>query len=399
MSGQEKTSNTIDYVFFAASIIAIGFSAIGALGMIIVAGMAVFLGDPLEAIAPLAASASLLVMGLCSLPLLYLSLRNIFIHELPAPYRPSQAWTLTALLLPVGLVLGFLAFEQAFLPWILGPTAHVLAALGPVSAAVVMVLRRGPILSGRRRWGQFNTGLWVSPFLAFMIEMILLLPVIILLLTGQFGELNILPIVDSLSTGEAISDPALESAFVDFLSQPIVIGLVLLYLVILVPMVEEVIKTIAIWPFLKRGLTKTEAFLGGALAGAGYALFEAFFLAQPGENWGLTMIARAGATLIHMFTTGLTAIGLAKAAREHSFKKAIPYYLIAVAIHAIWNLCALAIGAGVIVSEFAISGASMSRIMIGVAVGTLILLSFIAYAGLQRFSTPKIETTFEVSDA
>ena len=111
------------------------------------------------------------------------------------------------------------------------------------------------------------------------------------------------------------------------------------------------------------------------------------------------MIARAGATLIHMFTTGLTAIGLAKAAREHSFKKAIPYYLIAVAIHAIWNLCALALGAGVIVSEFAISGASMSRIMIGAAVGTLILLSFIAYAGLRRFSTPKIETTFEVRDA
>lgn len=399
MSEQGTTSNTIDYVIFAASIIAIGFSAIGALGMIIVAGMAVFLGDPLEAIAPLAASASLLVMGLCSLPLLYLSLRNIFNKELPAPYRPSQAWTLTALLLPIGLVLGFLAFEKAFLPWILGPTAHVLAALGPVAATVIMVLRRGPILSGRRRWGQFNTGLWVSPFLAFMIEMILLLPVIILLLTGQLGDINLLPIVDSLSTGEAFSDPALESAFVDFLSQPIVIGLVLLYLVILVPMVEEVIKTIAIWPLLKRGLTKTEAFLGGALAGAGYALFEAFFLAQPGENWGLTMIARAGATLIHMFTTGLTAIGLAKAAREHSFKKAIPYYLIAVAIHAIWNLCALALGAGVIVSEFAISGDATSRIMIGAAIGTLILLSIIAYAGLQRFSTPQTETTSGVGDA
>lgn len=399
MSEQDTISNTIDYVLFVASIIAIGFSAIGALGMIIVAGMAVFLGDPLEAIAPLAASASLLVMGLCSLPLLYLSLRNIFNQKPPTPYRPPQAWTLTALLLPVGLVLGFLAFEEAVLPWILGPTAHVLAALGPVAATVVMVLRRGPQLSSRRRWGQFNTGLWVSPFLAFMIEMILLLPVIVLLLTGQFGELNILPIVDSLSAGEAFSDPTLESAFVDFLSQPIVIGLVLLYLVILVPMVEEVIKTIAIWPFLKRGLTKTEAFLGGALAGAGYALFEAFFLAQPGENWGITMIARAGATLIHMFTTGLTAIGLAKAAREHTFKKAIPYYLIAVAIHAIWNLCALALGAGVIVSEFDLSGALTSQIMIGAAVGTLIILSIIAYAGLQRFSTPPIETILEAGDA
>ncbi len=399
MSDQQKASNTLDYALFVASIIAIGFSAMATLGMMTMAGIAVFWGDPLEAIAPLAAGASLIVMGLASLPLLYLSLRSILAQESPAPRQPSEAWSLTGLLLPAGLLLGFLAFEQEFLPWILGPIAHVFAAVGPVIAAVVMVLRRGPQLSARRRWGQFNTGLWVSPFLAFMIEMILLLPVIILLLMGQFGEINIQPIIDSLSTGEVLSDPAVESAFLDFLSQPIVIGLALLYLVVLVPLVEEVIKTIAIWPLLKRGLTNTEAFLGGALAGAGYALFEAFFLAQPGENWGLTMIARAGATLIHMFTTGLTSIGLAKAAREHSIKKAIPYYLIAVAIHAIWNLCALALGAGVIVNEIAQSGPSTSRVMIGAAVGTLILLAIIAFAGLQRFSTPRTEPDLEAGDA
>ena len=388
MNQTSRSLSPVDVGLFVASIIALGVSLLGATGMLVLAIMAIALGDPAEAIAPLAAGASLIVMGLCSLPLLYSSLRGIFgYHPTPA-WRPSSAWSLILLLFPLGILLGLLAFENQILPWLFGPLAHTLAAVGPVGAAVVMVIQRGPLSSPRRNWGQFNTGLWISPILAFTLEIILILPVVILILTDQFGTIDLSPIVNSLQTSDSLTSSEMELLVFEFLSQPIVIGSALLYMVILVPVVEEVMKTVAVWPFLGRGLTNAEAFMGGAIAGAGYALFEAFFLAQPGQDWGITMIASAGATLIHMFTAGLTSIGLARAARERTFLRVVPYYALAVGIHGLWNFCALAIGAGVLIGDIATIDASSSDVLITTAVVILITLCVISYLGLRRFPLP-----------
>ena len=86
------------------------------------------------------------------------------------------------------------------------------------------------------------------------------------------------------------------------------------------------------------------AFLGGALGGAGYALFESLFLPQPGEDWAITMVARAGTPLIHAFNTGLVCWGLAEGVRRKRWLFLAGTYILAVGLHGMWNLAAIGIG-------------------------------------------------------
>src|SRR4030065_667202 len=112
------------------------------------------------------------------------------------------------------------------------------------------------------------------------------------------------------------------------------------------PIVEETLKAIAVGPFLRRGLTPAEAFLSGTLAGAGYAMFEALFLTQPGQGWVETMLARVGATFVHVFTAGLSSWGLVEGFRYRRWSKCVLAALAAFAIHGAWNASAVGIGFG-----------------------------------------------------
>ena len=93
------------------------------------------------------------------------------------------------------------------------------------------------------------------------------------------------------------------------------------------------------------------AFLGGALGGAGYAFFESLFLPQPGEEWAITMVARAGTPLIHAFNTGLVCWGLAEGVRRRRWLLAAGAYVLAVGLHGMWNLAAIGIGLASIGAE------------------------------------------------
>jgi RsiW-degrading membrane proteinase PrsW (M82 family) len=134
----------------------------------------------------------------------------------------------------------------------------------------------------------------------------------------------------------------------DVLSQPVIISLFLFYLGILVPVIEEIIKAIGLLPLLHRSISEAEGFLGGLLAGAGYGLFEAFYLGQPGPGWTALMVARAGATMMHMFTAGLTGLGFARAKREGHIKPFLQNLMIAIGLHALWNFAAVLMGIGML---------------------------------------------------
>jgi hypothetical protein len=158
------------------------------------------------------------------------------------------------------------------------------------------------------------------------------------------------------------------------------------YVVILVPLIEEAVKTMAVWPFLRRGLTPASAFIGGAIGGAAYGLFEALFLTQPGPAWATTMIARIGATVMHSFTAGLSSWGLAQAMGTRQWKRFGRAYLGAVLMHASWNGIALGISFGSIAYEFEYISITPSMITIINLSGVILLtlLSALALIGLIR---------------
>ncbi len=191
---------------------------------------------------------------------------------------------------------------------------------------------------------------------------------------------------ETIIASDPLSTTLPEEVVLQLIKKPHVVVLTGGYIVVLVPIIEEAIKTLGIWPLLRRGLTPAAAFLGGALGGAGYALFEALFLSQPDTSWASTMVARIGATLMHTFTAGVASAGLAQAIGERKWRHFARAFLIAVGMHAMWNAAALGIGLGALVDEaenLILSTTLIRLIYIG-GVGMLLALSTQSLMGLIR---------------
>jgi hypothetical protein len=274
----------------------------------------------------------------------YLSGRSLFLVEPPRRMRPSSLWLVPLGAYPMFLALGAVGTRVGWFAPVLSTIALLGTSILPVAAIVWLIRRRGPPSTGLRAWGHFTIGLTWMPGAALAAEVVALLPVLVGLgiwLTATPDGASLLQMMRDLSP----SDPqAAEALLLSILESPAALVAVYGYVGLAVPVIEEVAKTMAVWPYLRRRITSAEAFLGGALGGAGYALFEALFLTQPGEDWAVTTIARAGASLLHIFTAGLTSWGLVSAIQQRRWRVLALAYLASTGLHAAWNASALTVG-------------------------------------------------------
>jgi hypothetical protein len=315
----------------------------------------------------------------------YWGLQSVLGRPEPVPGRFRRAWLVAAVLLPLGLVVGTLAFRQGGLglTLTLGSLGHLLTSLSVCALLATLALRRGPPVSGRRAAAAFTMGLTAIPLVAIVLEVAVLLPVSLLaglwLIASQEGtEL----LQSFISAG---GDPAaIDASFLaEWMQRPAVIAGVFAFTAGIVPCIEEIVKTAGVWRFLRRGLPSAQAFLLGALAGAGYGLFEALFLSQPGPEWTSTAVGRIGASFMHAATAGLTSWGLMEWARERRWGRALGTYAAAVLAHATWNAAALttgfdelirSAGAGETTGLSTVSvGANL--VLIGLSLGAFVLLA------------------------
>ena len=329
---------------------------------------------------------SITFIGMCALPTCIMSARAL-VGQSPLPPRPvSSFWLVSIVLLPLTLTLGHLAFTRDLFSALIGPPAHILTALVPALIAVLLIRRHGPSYSPRRVWGQFLVGLWAIPFTSLVFEILFLIPAMIAiaatLLSTEVGR----QLLGILTNPDHWLEPHVYETLSQVFSQPGVLLIILSYVVIIVPLIEEAAKTMAVWPLLRRGLSPASAFIGGAIGGAAYGLFEALFLTQPGPAWTTTMIARIGATIMHSFTAGLSSWGLAQVVGNRKWKRFGRAYLGAVLMHALWNGIALLISFSSIAVEF--QTVNLTPWMLSVinfsGVILLTLLSSLALIGLIR---------------
>jgi len=324
-----------DYVLIVSGSLGLGLclAIAGALGL-----LSLFAKQP---IALGVEAASIFALGALGAPAIYWGFKGSADR---AVRRPGQAWILAMLLYPLSLVLGILAFEVGTLPRVLGPIAHIIAAGAPVLFVASISLARGPLTSARRRWAHVLAGSWVTPPLSLFLELLMLVPFGLLLILGLALSPDSQSLLQELAAIDLSSESELINLTERLLTQPIVILLGVGLLSGAVPLIEELLKTIAIWPLLGKPMSARYAFLGGALGGAGYALFESLFLPRPGEEWAITMVARAGTPLIHAFNTGLVCWGLAEGVRRRRWLFSAGAYVLAVGLHGMWNLAAIGIG-------------------------------------------------------
>ncbi len=317
----------------------------GALGMLAMTLVALFEGDAESASIGAWAAGSLLAMAVVGLPAAALGLRGLLGSAPARPLRPIASWILAAfgLLFPLALMAGAGILNQPDLALIAIPV-HLATAVLPVAFVVLLVQILGPGLTLRRLWSQFLAGLWGMPLVAILLELMALIPVSVVAIAGLASSVDLAGLLQPMLETVPDTSTLNEDTAIALLLNPWVLVSLFGFVAGLVPLIEEAVKTLAVLPIARR-LSPSEAFVGGALGGAGYALFEALFLTQPDPSWLTTMIGRAGATAMHAFTAAVTCWGISQVVHHRRWGCLALAYLSSVTMHGMWN--ASVIGTGI----------------------------------------------------
>lgn len=276
------------------------------------------------------------------------------------PFKfPFAGWQIPAV---IGIVVfsatlgGITAFtEIIWLNWIVLPLLTILVIVPPLWMLIGIGthgLELGP------RWRVFSIiglSMSISPLIMIILEMIVLLAIIfagIVIIAIQNPDLfqEMLHLGQQLQTG---ADPErILTLAAPYIATPAVIAVLLGYIAVLVPMIEELLKPLAVWIFAKNMESPAQGFAMGVFSGAAFALLESLNASGDGStNWPVIVSIRAGTSLLHMTASGLVGWGIASAFREKRARRFFAAYFSAVAIHGIWNACA--IGAGIsVIGEF-----------------------------------------------
>jgi RsiW-degrading membrane proteinase PrsW (M82 family) len=248
----------------------------------------------------------------------------------PKPLRLPPTWALGGgfvITLAAGLGLWQAGLSQAFLMPI---CAAVAAALAPVAVVGWLVGRRPGGITARRGWVGFGLGATASTSLAYILNT--LLPAAILFLVFGLAD-ELLPLAEDLLDALRFG-PLTE----EFMSPWFLVALV--EIAVIAPLVEELVKPLALLPLLKRLDSPRDALLLGALAGAGFAAVEnLLYAAFSGSAWGGLVAARAMGVALHPFGAALMAVawwGVLRrepGAASHWGRN----YGLAVGAHALWN--------------------------------------------------------------
>ena len=377
-----RDSTSSDFLFFIFAVA----------GSLITLGIAVFSGA-FSAISLLMGSSELVsetaawfvifsFLSLAGVPAVifgYRSLRGL--SDVPRLF--SRALTLIPVtVFPIALVLGYVGFDVGVFPNILGSAALILGACGSSTIAIVLIRKHSPPLSRRRLWGQFVVALWAVPFFAFISEIIFFIPFFLVFVLGALGSAEGQAILNWLSDPSS-SDIALVTEML--IAMPWVLGLGFGFVSLLVPLLEEALKTMVIWPLLRRGLSPAEAFLSGVIGGASYGLVEAILLSQQADAWLAVMASRTGATLMHAFTTGIATWALAEGIVRKRWIRLGFGYLVAVGFHGLWNAFAIGIALIEIAKEQGSFSNAYAPLEIILPIGILGLIVF-AILALPRIA-------------
>jgi RsiW-degrading membrane proteinase PrsW (M82 family) len=120
----------------------------------------------------------------------------------------------------------------------------------------------------------------------------------------------------------------------------------LLSAVVVAPFVEEMAKALGLLLVVAHFVRQEDGMVYGIAAGLGFAatenlLYEVSALALGVGAFLMTAILRSvSSTLLHATATGVTGLGLGRARVEDRPLLTVPYYLVAVAMHAGFNLVA-----------------------------------------------------------
>ncbi len=301
--------------------------ALAAMGFLCGGSVAVFNGDDsllVPAMALLVAALVLLGGG-----------GALFLHGMrSAEGKASTAmrlWPVWALFGLFGLALATGLFvEDTFAATLIFPPALIAAAALPPLAAVSWFCRQQTEgFTWRRASLAFIGGGTVGVFVAIVLEILLPLIVVVLAFAVPGMVMDRLEnLLDALG-GEDVASALSSGGFIYLMVQVAIIA----------PLAEEIAKPLAILPLANR-LSRRQAFLVGAMAGAGFAALENIMYAGFGfAFWAGILAVRALGAAIHPLGAGLMTLAWRDVMRREpgAGRSWVARFGLAAGMHALWN--------------------------------------------------------------
>jgi len=199
--------------------------------------------------------------------------------------------------------------------------------------------------SARRTWSLFGASLIVSPTLAFILEGLAVVVIVLLYaLYASFIPGLQATLKSTLNAFLARNGSEADSTRLaaNLLFAPGAAFTALTTFSLAVPLIEETSKTILMWPLINRIRRPVDGFVLGTLCGAAFALAENFGFSSTGSaDWTINVATRATAALPHMLNSGILGWALVSAWKEHRYGQLAKAFLAVILIHGAWNATSL----------------------------------------------------------
>ena len=313
------------------------------------------------------------VIGSAALVSAICSGRRMVGKPYPAWLQAKMPWLYGAIfVLPVLLLLGLNLFRIPKYSDAWMPIFSILC----IFTAGIWYMRIGY----GRDWGkspQRDSGLLTFSFgfttILIMVTELLALAifgVVFLLITLQDPEVRQLILtLPSLLQGVQADSLTFQKIIQELIAKPIVVFATILLIAFLIPLIEELLKTIGVFLLKGRNLNPREGMLAGIVSGAGFGIVEGMLFAiqaGPGTEpitWVIFVIGRAAALILHIFNGALNGFALVRFWQNRKAAPLIGTFLISLLIHGTWNLISVlgstnfldqSISAGITISIFLI---------------------------------------------
>ena len=227
-----------------------------------------------------------------------------------SPPSPARLALLFVFCLVVGQVMLSVAGHSAVTALAFAPF-HLVAATSPALAILAFAGRRLRAASWRTVSLEVSHGALLAPLAGLAAE--LLVVVAVLIAIGFFVALTPGGAETLMELSRNLQDPTwtedLDNLAPLVLSPPALAGIILVF-VIAAPLLEEFLKSLGVLLLGYRLRGKTEAILWGVACGAGFALTESMFNGSIAlEGWGVIMLTRCAASLMHCVAGGIMGLG------------------------------------------------------------------------------------------
>lgn len=279
------------------------------------------------------------------------------------PFKPGRdrLWLFLALWI-AAVLLGQGLLTLGWPLTVIFPPLHLVAVAAPAVGMIALIgygLRQANVLPTRRQvLGQLTFGAFFVTTVSILIEAV----VAVVFLFGVGVMLALAPggMEDIARLTALLDDPTqIQSLDVltDWLLRPVVILAVVIFLTVVTPVVEELVKGLAVpagslvqtrrdpegkWEWVRP--SPAQGWLWGIAAGVGFGLTEGIFNSATNlDMWAAIVLLRVGTMIMHAVTAGLTGLGWARSLETRRPWPLLGRFAVSVGLHSVWNALAVLI--------------------------------------------------------